>query len=559
MRAWWAFQHDNAFVYEALREGDFDYTEVAGAVEETRFFQMLLGEGVLQELAREYPTPRKKEEVPLWLYLSSELTLRLHGASGFGAYPYILHCGGLIHALGPDQVKSHRDKQSGEQQTLFEGYNKKNHYTRTTPCDKDFLRKLAKDTDAEALERWFGQSVVRQYQKLEAFDEQGIFLIDGTYLFVPLQNDRYEGSCRLRFDESGHPVDKEQYESMSPETQRRCQWRRCYRAVTLSHTTRQKAYSLRCGVKVLPGRSSETPWVWPVAKQFVHAVGKGVMKLLVFDRGLVDGETIGRLRELDVDCLFPLKKRMDVWEDAKVLAQTDRQPWQVYEIPEPEPILVPPDRPEVVQRREDARQRTLQELRLEEPPAPPTRSLEAIEYKYIEPSRVWESCPVPVGVLLIKNHYANGDTLDWALASTRQFSNPLDMWHHYTIRCAIEEDHRQEKLYWDLSHFRSTRFSLIVNQVVFVEIAYSFIQIFLRMIDQGKLVGKTRDRLLDMLLPHYSKVVVYYKHRYGLFNHLDFYEDLLTLKESARQKAVAKIRQLRRRQVSPLKLPLREQ
>jgi hypothetical protein len=30
-------------------------------------------------LAETYPTPRKKEEVPVWIYLSSELSLQLHG------------------------------------------------------------------------------------------------------------------------------------------------------------------------------------------------------------------------------------------------------------------------------------------------------------------------------------------------------------------------------------------------------------------------------------------------------------------------------------------------
>src|SRR3989304_4756512 len=99
----YAFEMDKPFVTEALRQGDFDHVEIVGAVEETKFFRMLLGEGVLERLAAAYPTPRKKEEVPLWLYLASELTLRLHGAMGFGGYPYILHCGGLVDALGPEQ------------------------------------------------------------------------------------------------------------------------------------------------------------------------------------------------------------------------------------------------------------------------------------------------------------------------------------------------------------------------------------------------------------------------------------------------------------------------
>ena len=200
---WQAFELDKPFVTQALKNGDFDYMEVVGTVEETEFFRLLLSQGVLEALAAEYPSPRQKEEVPVWLYLASELTLRLHGAMGFGAYPYVVHCGGVVQALGPRQVNHRRDPGSGECRPVFRGYNDKNHYARATPCDRDFLRKMAKDTRAQALQDWFGTSVVRQYQAMNAFDPEGIFLIDGTYLFVPLDNLRDEHSSRLRFDPDG--------------------------------------------------------------------------------------------------------------------------------------------------------------------------------------------------------------------------------------------------------------------------------------------------------------------------------------------------------------------
>jgi hypothetical protein len=160
---WVAFEMDKGFVRDALRQrGEFDYMEIMGEIEETKFFQMFLREGVLQRLGKAYPSPRVKEEVPVWLYLASELTLRLHGARGFGGYPYILHCGGLMHALGPDQVKAHQAKETGDYQAVYQGFNEKNYYARITPCDKDFLRKFARDTDAEALQHWFGTSVVKE-------------------------------------------------------------------------------------------------------------------------------------------------------------------------------------------------------------------------------------------------------------------------------------------------------------------------------------------------------------------------------------------------------------
>jgi len=138
-----------------------------------------------------------------------------------------------------------------------------------------------------------------------------------------------------------------------------------------------------------------------MAQRFVDAVGRGIMRLLVFDRGLIDGKTVSRLKEqLGVDSLFPLKKGMDLWKDAKVLARQDGQRWERYDRPPPKPVVPPPDRPESVTRREATRQETLRKRRAEVEPEPPARTLEWIEYKAIEPSQVWESCSVPVNVLL---------------------------------------------------------------------------------------------------------------------------------------------------------------
>ena len=561
---WTAFEHDKLFITEALKNGDFDYVEVLGAVEETRFFKMLLGEGVLNALAQSYPTPRKKEEVPLWLYLASELTLRLHGAMGFGAYPYILHCGGLLDAIRNKQVENKQGPDSGDWRPSCKGYNQKNHYARSTPCDKDFLRKMAKDTDAQALERWFGTAVVQQYQQLDAFHDEGIFLADGTYLFVPLDNKNYEGSSVLRFDENNHPIDKETYQKLPRKRQEKCLWRRCYRAMSLSHTEPQSPYSLRCGVKVMEGKAAECPQVWPLAKRFVEAAGPGVMKLLVYDRGLIDGKTVTRLkRDLGVDSLFPLKKGMDLWEDAKVLAQS-QGPWERYDIPKPKPAPVPVERPDSTRKREATRQQTLERKKAEEKDQQeqadsPSRKLQYIEYKWIDPSTVWTSCEVPVAVLLLKNHYADGKTLDWALASTKAFPNPFDMYKAYALRLSIEEDYRQEKCFWDLTHFRSTAFSMVVNRIIFVQLAYSLIQIFLRKVQQDELLGKTRQRLLDSLLPQQRKTVVYYQQRFGTFDTYEYQELLLTLKEGARRKALGKTRKLRRAQITPPELPWRPQ
>ena len=82
-----AFEHDRKFVIEALRRGEIDYLENVSEAAEADFFRHLLGRDVLERLAEHYPTPRKKEEVPIWLYLASQISLKLLHARGANKRP----------------------------------------------------------------------------------------------------------------------------------------------------------------------------------------------------------------------------------------------------------------------------------------------------------------------------------------------------------------------------------------------------------------------------------------------------------------------------------------
>lgn len=144
----------------------------------------------------------------------------------FHSYPLIIRAGGLIEALGPEVATRKVDSQTGDMTIQCRGFNTRNLGPRATPCDQDYLRKLAKDTDAKKLEQWYNHHVAQLYRQLDAYDEEGIFIGDGSYLFVP-NNENYEGSKRLLFNEHNHPVSKEEAKKMTPAQRDRCQWRRC--------------------------------------------------------------------------------------------------------------------------------------------------------------------------------------------------------------------------------------------------------------------------------------------------------------------------------------------
>ena len=238
-----SFQYDRSFVLEALRQGDLDYLEHVSEAAEADLFRHLIRRQLIQRLADTYPTPRKKEEVPVWIYLSSELTLKLHGAQSYHAFPRILRCGGLIEALGPEmggRKTSHPE--TGDVTLACPGFNDKNDYDRQTPCDQDFLRKFAHDTKPDQLHTWFNREMPRCLRSLGLFDPEGLFIGDASYLFVP-DNEHYEQSDLLWFDEHHHPVEANKVDLRD----KRYQQHRCYKLVSLIHVNRKLGFFFLTG------------------------------------------------------------------------------------------------------------------------------------------------------------------------------------------------------------------------------------------------------------------------------------------------------------------------
>ena len=168
---------------------------------------------------------------------------------------------------------------------------------------------MARRTDAERLQEWFNRDLVGIFKHHHAFDRAGLFIGDGTYLFVP-DNDNYEGSARRLFDEHNHPVDAE---TLTAPQRRRCPWRRCYKLVSLIHTNRTGEFFLDAAMKLTSGKNHECPILYSLVEQFVGFPGRGVMKRLILDRGFIDGPCMGRCKtEWGLDVLIPARTNMDL-------------------------------------------------------------------------------------------------------------------------------------------------------------------------------------------------------------------------------------------------------
>jgi len=449
-----AFENDRQFVLEGLRHGAVDYVEPVSEAAEADLFRHLISRDVLTRLAETYPTPRKKEEVPVWLYLASQITLKLHDAS-YHAFPYVLRSGGLITALGPNVGRKAVHPDTADVTLACEGFNGKNTNGRQTPCDQDFLRKFARDTDAGQLQDWFNREVPRCLRSLKLFDAEGLFLGDASYIFVP-DNENYEDSVKLLFDEHNHPVDPQEVDL----SDKRYQWRRCYKVVSLIHVNRSLDLFLTVAARVVPGNRHECPVqsnrsqrmpatngirsiLYELVDGFVKAVGRGWMKVLMIDRGLIDGPHMGRLKTAyHIDTIVPLKKNMNAYQDILGLTRLKDFQWESY----PAPYATrrgQTDRPKhpTIVKRELTRQQTLAKKKGLPPPQPlpPPQTLLGIARGVTS----WTDCPVPLTVVINREIDKEGTVDDGVLATTSSSFGAGQVRSNYTLRTAIEERHRQ--------------------------------------------------------------------------------------------------------------------
>lgn len=535
-------------VLEAFRRGEFDGLEVIGQADERDFFHRCFQERLLQKLADSLPSARKKQEVPRWFILAANLSLKLHQENSFLAFERVVRCGGLLAALPPELAEKHLEAKSRQWALHCQGFNHKNSYDRATPCDQDTLRKALKDVSATTWLDWFNGAVQQAFQSYGFFDPEGLFIGDGSYLFVP-DNPAYEASAVLWFDEHNHPVD---YETLTPEQRKRAHRERCYKWVSLLHL--RGGAHVYAGAVLLPGNAHEVGPFFKLVEQFVRTAGKGVIKWLVLDRGFIDGAEISRCKQQwDIEVVIPMKKKMDIWTDAWALAQ--REAWQPLARQPVTVVPIPASRPERLRQREANRQKTLAERKAAQPPLPAQECYTHTDYCWIKGFNSWTAATVPIAVVCLRDHYADGHQDDWALMSTSQVAEPLCLLRLYRKRPAIEERHRQLKCFYDLSDFRSRSFNAIAAQVVMVLLTYTLRQWQLWKFREENLAGLTPEGLAAQLRLLQQWIVIYRERAYTQLPVVTFTREAIRLEGPARAKALRKLELLENTLLAPIPNP----
>lgn len=540
-------EHHPQRVLDALRRGEFDALEIVGEADEKDFFERLFREKLLENLAETMPGRPKKEEVPRWFILAGNLSLKLHQENSFLAFERVIRCGGLLSALPPELASKRLDPQTQALLLCCRGFNDKNDYARSTPCDQDTLRKALKRVPAEKWLCWYNGPVQATFQRYGFFDPAGVFVGDGSYLFVP-DNPSYEGSCVMWFDEHNHPVE---YEKLNAAERKKAHRERCYKLVTLLHLRGEQPCYVYAGVALVSGNAHELPVFAELLEKFVNTVGRGVIKKLLLDRAFLDGERISHWKQdLAVDLIIPIKKNMDLWTDAWALGATET--WREHRLPSPVPPPPPPQRPEHLIRREAKRQLTLAQRKAQTPA--PAATLTSVHVCAIKDFNSWSSATVPLHVALFREAYTDGSDDAWALLTTGELGDGWPLRQDYHRRTDIEERHRQLKCFYDLTDFRSRSFDAIAAQVVMILLSYTLRQWQLWQMLQEQLADRTPDTMRFRLATRREYVVIYHQHAYTQMPLVRFSRELLQLDDAARGKALSKVQHLEQSMLEPVDL-----
>ena len=100
--------------------------------------------------------------------------------------------------------------------------------------------------------------------------------------------------------------------------------------VNLLHLSKDKNYFIFLGTKIVGGKAHDKELGRQLVDNFVGQVGKNKIKILIMDKGFLDGAMITDFKNnYAIDTLIPLKKNMNAYLDAKGLERLADKPWEI--------------------------------------------------------------------------------------------------------------------------------------------------------------------------------------------------------------------------------------
>jgi hypothetical protein len=310
-------------------------------------------------------------------------------------------------------------------------------------------------------------------------------------------------------DEHGQLIDMSK---MTEEQKKAVKYHPCYALSELLHMGQDEQFFIFAGYQWGPGNTDELVHGKALVTDFTDAVGKGVMKLLICDRGFISGKFITYVkRDLGSDVLMPLRSNMEALKDPIRIAESFNYKWVKYN------------------------EYSKYGVRYTE------------EVTLIEDVDIWEKCEVPLCTSIMRITGSDGSVRYWGLSSTFKPKDAREAFELYELRTQIEERHRQVKKFWHINKFSSPNESLIEAHVMFTLLTYSLIQLYLNKKHLNALANKTISSLKREEQLGINSVIVYSGNYFAVFDLDDYTDIIVDLKDEARLRLQKWIKRFKRR------------
>ena len=487
------YQKNQHHIEAQLEQGDIDYADLTRWSFPDEFLCFVLENKLFQFIDHSYPNPRSKNEVPIWFLISCQFVMRLFQTGHYHHLQFLLTSGSILSRFGFNVGAPNI------------GFNAKNKKERKTAVHADTVRKFFKDTSADEIRKWYINDLQSWFKQQRAFDHQGIFVLDQSHLVVP-DNPHYKEAVKMPVDEHGQLYSH--LSTLSEEQKRGFIYHRCYSLSTLLNVSLSCDQFHIAGYELGPGNEDELVQANRLVPAFCKKMS-GVMKLLIVDRGYIDGSFINTLKnEHGVDVLIPLRKNMQNHQEAIAIV-TLKNNWQV------------------VEEQHDGYGQVLLKK----------------EIALIEDLEQWDR--VECKLHAVATRYTSWDLQKGTevnygvLVSTKKYHDPKLMLTHYDLRMQTEERYRQFKHSWYITDFPSPHASLIASHVCFTLLTYSLLQLYLRRKD---LRDKTHKMMATLRADEQlgkDAVLVYSDDEYGVFDLDDYTFRVAGLQETPRHRLMA--------------------
>ena len=275
-----------------FREGRFDYVELASDVAETKFFRFLFVQQVVDRLVKHYPSPRDRHHARCGCRLS-QLTLRLHGQHSFHSCSLIVRPGGGSMRRARRSASPGRSRKR-QYHARMRGFNDATSIPRQTPSIRTSSASWPA-TPSRSRSRMVQPHVVTVYKESRGVRRRWP-VHRRRHLPVRARQPSLRGFATValrraqpsRQQETGTGDDEGPAGSLPLAT-----LLQSGAALALRRGWRAIRGGRRAGVA---GEGIGSDTLWRLLNTFLDTVGSGVMKVLLVDRGFINGPEIGRLK-----------------------------------------------------------------------------------------------------------------------------------------------------------------------------------------------------------------------------------------------------------------------